>query len=250
MYQIIPLSPYRKTLSNILAIAYPNCFPIPMSISIQCDNLLKFKKENGHGMNAIITKVIADIITEDSKFAPLNSVLKRNFFSNKLIMFESVSFSIALDTTYLGEMVASVQLLENAEQKSMKEIHNELLQTQGLTAEKLPIFRKLKGFMRLPSSFQRFILWTTRFLPTSGSQTLGSVGLTNLGRTSVTHFAPFSPKTIIFGLGGIEKKLVKNGEQIDEVQIMTLNMTFNHYVVDGRLCTEFLDSIKEKIESL
>ena len=221
-----------------------------MNIEIEATNLIAYKKSSSVGFNAILTKVIANVLADNPEFARLNSVLKRGFFTNRLMVAKNVSFSVAQDKMDGPEKVASVFILEDANLKSMEQIHQELLQTHELPLEELPIYKELKVLLHIPNFLQKIIFYLASLVPTKKSVTYGTVGFTNLGKGHINCVFPVTPKTIMFGVGAFRDKLVLRAEKVHSIKVFSLNMMFNHFVVDGKICSDFLSKIKESIESI
>ncbi|MBL6989794.1 MAG: 2-oxo acid dehydrogenase subunit E2 [Bacteriovoracaceae bacterium] len=249
MYQVKRLSKYRTVVNNVLRMSLPNSYPIHMNTQVDIESLLEFKKSKKLGMNAILTKAIADTIVDNPKFKVLGSVLQKNILGQKLVVFDHVSFSIAIDTTYEDEMVASTYLLENVDCKSLEEVDKELTPINNLKASELPVFKLLKFLLPLPSWMQRSLFYLNSMIPRDKAITLGSIGFSNLGKGSIHSFFPLSPKTIMFGIGGTHQRVVLKDEKAINHTFLTINITFNHFVVDGKICSEFLTSLKQRLEA-
>ena len=249
-YHFEPLSQYRVTSNNVLALSSRHCYPIHINIEIIASELLRYKKTKGVGVNAILTKTIASVIKENPKFSRLNSVLKRGFFTNRLMLAHHVSFSVAQDKLYGDEKVASVYILENADQKTLQEIDKELKRSQEMKLEELPIYGQLKFLVFIPHFLQKILFFIFSLFPSKKAVTFVSVGFTNLGKSQIELMTPVTPKTIFFGIGGLRDQLFLEDEKAKSRKVFTLNMMLNHYVVDGKICSEFLSEVKRKLETL
>ena len=250
MFHVKSPSKYRTLANNVLRLSMKVSYPIYTNTVIDIHKLLQYKKEKGLGMNALITKAIADTIKSDPKFVPLNSVYQRSVWGEKIVYYDHVSFSVALDRMWETEMVASTYVLEDVDTKSLDEVDQELRKVNDLGVTDVKVYQILKKLINLPSWLQRLVMFVYGLIPKQNANTLGGIGFTNLGRGGIQCVFPKSPKTLIFGIGGSEKKLVlnKSGE-VEEHQVMTLNMTFNHFVVDGMICNMFLSKLREKLEN-
>jgi len=79
----------------------------------------------------------------------------------------------------------------------------------------------------------------------------GTFTITNLGMYGVDVFTPIinPPETAILGVGRVaEKPIVVQGQAVVR-PVMQLSLTFDHRVVDGAPAAEFLQKVKQKLES-
>ena len=249
-YHFESLSQYRITSNNVLALSSRHCYPIHVNIEIIASELLKYKKSKNVGINAILTKTIASVIKENPNFARLNSVLKRGFFTNRLMLAHHVSFSVSQDKLYEDEKVASVYILENADEKTLQDIDQELKKAQEMKLEDLPIYGQLKFLIFIPHFLQKILFFIFSLFPSKKAVTFGSVGFTNLGKSQIDLITPVTPKTIFFGIGGLKDQLYLENETAKSRKVFTLNMMLNHYVVDGKICSDFLSEVKRRLETL
>ena len=194
-------------------------------------------------------KTIADIVMEKPEFKRLNSILHRNLFHNKMLIFNNVSFSLAVKKQLNEEPITMIYVINNANQKGIKQIQSELDSIKIMEVTEFPIFKEIIPLLKLPSTIQRMIL---RILPLISKRknysNYGSIGFSNLGKSSITSFFPVSPKTMIFGIGGIRAKNSVSNGVLMEKHVITINLTFNHFIVDGDICKSFLEELKNRIE--
>lgn len=250
MYKVKKTSKYRTIVNSILALSYKNCYPIPTYTEVRIDKLLEYKNKYQLSMNALLTKLIADTIKSDQRFIPLNSIYQSGFFSNKIIYHDHVSFSVAQDKMLDGEMVASTYELKNVDSRSLTELDNELKKLAKMSAEELPAYQNFKFLLLLPTFILKIIAFmVANFLPAS-KMTLASIGFSNIGQGAIQGFFPMSPKTLMFGIGTTTTKVIREENEFKEYPFLQINMTFNHYVVDGMLCNHFLNALKNNIETM
>jgi len=79
----------------------------------------------------------------------------------------------------------------------------------------------------------------------------GTFTITNLGMYGVDVFTPIinPPETAILGVGRVAEKPIAVGGQMVIRPMMQLSLTFDHRVVDGAPAAEFLQKVKQKLES-
>ena len=187
-------------------------------------------------------KTAADVLQENPEFGILNSVLDRSLWRNRVIVFNDVSFSIAVEKSFEEERVVAVYVLHDIMKKSLPQIEEEYEQIATTPMEEFPIFKKMSKLLSIPDFLHGPIFSFVTFFFPRDYITYGSMGMSNLGKGNIQSFFPSTSKTLIIGLGGAREKEGRSW--------ITLNAVFNHYVVDGKLCSRFLERIKEKLETL
>ena len=78
----------------------------------------------------------------------------------------------------------------------------------------------------------------------------GTFTITNLGLYGIDAFTPVlnPPESAILGVGALrEKAVVRDGDVVAQLS-MTLSLTFDHRVIDGKPAARFLSRIRELIE--
>jgi pyruvate dehydrogenase E2 component (dihydrolipoamide acetyltransferase) len=74
--------------------------------------------------------------------------------------------------------------------------------------------------------------------------------ISNLGMFAVDSFNPIinEPEAAILGIGRIREQMVKRNGSIDSIQQVTLNLSFDHRVMDGATAARFLTDLKNALE--
>ncbi|HAZ14365.1 MAG: hypothetical protein A2X86_19245 [Bdellovibrionales bacterium GWA2_49_15] len=237
MYTIRPLSRYRRCANNILQLANAkNIHPICLNAEI------KLASDKRSRFAPFFMKKVAEVLQENPEFKILNSVLERTAWRSRLIVFDELSFSVAVHKEFEGESVVVIYVLQDVIKKSPAQIEDEYNKLSAMPIEEFPLFLSLKKLFYIPAWLHRpiFTLWAMLFPRDYISY--GSMGFTNLGGGNIQSFFPSTSKTMIMGIGGIRDQ--------DDHSLFTLNVVFNHYVVDGRICARFIEKIKAKIESI
>ncbi|MFZ7134581.1 MAG: dihydrolipoamide acetyltransferase family protein [Eubacteriales bacterium] len=75
--------------------------------------------------------------------------------------------------------------------------------------------------------------------------------VSNLGSFGIEHFTPVinPPQTAILGVGTIEYKIKKVGEQFAQYPAMLISLTFDHRAVDGAPAARFIKTLKNNLEN-
>ena len=79
----------------------------------------------------------------------------------------------------------------------------------------------------------------------------GTFTVTNLGTYDIDAFTPIvnPPEAAILGVGRIVDKVVIHQDKIAQRSMLTLNLTFDHRLVDGAPAAAFLQTIKQLLEN-
>ncbi len=79
----------------------------------------------------------------------------------------------------------------------------------------------------------------------------GTITISNLGVLGVDSFTPVinPPEVAIVGIGRITDRLRKEGSESVEQKALTLDLSFDHRVVDGADAARFLETLSEEISS-
>jgi pyruvate/2-oxoglutarate dehydrogenase complex dihydrolipoamide acyltransferase (E2) component len=190
-----------------------------------------------------------------SEHKSLNAGLKRN----RIIIFEDIDVSVAVEMDLNGEKVPRLIVIREAQNKSMQQIHGEIETAQRLNREKGDVvqgeeknLRPAMLVMRLPK-FVRGILWS-RLLrdPFFTKRMMGTVGITAIGMFgSIAGWPepiPTSNHAVSFALGSITKKprVFKGKVLIREILHVTILM--DHDIVDGAPGARFTERLRQLVE--
>jgi pyruvate/2-oxoglutarate dehydrogenase complex dihydrolipoamide acyltransferase (E2) component len=152
-------------------------------------------------------------------------------------------------------------VVRKANEKSVREIHNEIHAAQKSPLEKNEVqigtrrnVRAARIFAMLPRFARDLILWrrlaNDSFL---SKKTMGRVVVTtvgNVGRCSGHGWAiPIGIHPLIIALGSIARKPGVVGDAIEIREYLSTTVLFDHDVIDGAPATRFVQRLKELIET-
>jgi pyruvate/2-oxoglutarate dehydrogenase complex dihydrolipoamide acyltransferase (E2) component len=176
----------------------------------------------------------------------VNSFRKRN----KLILLEHVSISTLVERTLNGEKIPEPFGIQRAEEKSYRQIHDEIRAAQQNTEDKLgslsgmtcvrfiPDFL-MKSFFRIAS---KNIAMQKRY---------GVISVTALGMFSrnATWFIPLGGATVLLTIGGIIEKPVTVDGKVESREYLCLTVSFDHNIVDGAPAARFTRQLTDFINN-
>lgn len=212
--EIIPLTGIRKTAAERLSLSARTAPHAAVTMKVDMTNATKLHKETQASYTEILVKAVAETLREQLN---MNATLE----DEKIKIFEDVNVGVAVAT----EKGLVVPVVREADKKSLSEI-------AAVLKELVEKAREGK---------------LTREDITSGTFTI-----TNLGMYGVDVFIPIinPPETAILGVGRImEKPVVVNGQVVIK-PVMQLSLVFDHRIIDGAPAAQFLQKIKQNLESI
>ena len=187
---------------------------------------------------------------------------------NKLIVFDDVDISIAVeratgDSHNKSETLPMPYVVRRANQKSVREIHNEIRTAQtepieagvvGLGAQKYyPYLQNL--FFSLPSSLRKLILYRRLVRDPffakkiMGTVVVTSVGMFGKGGGGSSWGIPVGIHPLVIALGGIARKPGIVGDKVEAREYLGMTVLFDHDVTDGAPVVRFVQRLRELIEN-
>lgn len=202
---------------------------------------------------AWILKCIAAAIVENKSVHALRKG------KNKLIIFDDVDISIAVEKEFQGEKVPLPVVIRKVNEKTLSDIHLEIqsAKKQEIKNENDYILgknqyrRAMKLYVSLPQ-FVRLIIW--KFIlknPLIIKKMAGTVVVTSIGMMgNVKGWAiPASFLPVSFILGSIVKKPGVIENRIEIREYLHMSIAIDHDVIDGAPATRFVARLAELIES-
>ena len=211
--EVIPLTGIRKTAAERVSLSARTAPQSTITMEVDMSNAAKLRERVGVSYTDMLVKAVAEALTEHPI---INSTLEKE----QIKIFADVNIGVAVAT----EMGLIVPVVRNANGKSLTDIASTLKEL----VEKAKQSKLAKGEL-----------------------TGGTFTITNLGRYGVDVFTPIinPPQTAILGVGRVaEKPMVVEGQMVIR-PMMQLSLTFDHRVVDGAPAAQFLQKVKQNLES-
>jgi len=211
--EVIPLTGIRKTAAERVSLSAQTAPQSTITMEVDMSNAAKLRERVGVSYTDMLVKAVAKALTEHPI---INSTLERE----QIKIFADVNIGVAVAT----EMGLIVPVIHNANGKSLTEISSTLRKLVEKAKQRKLAKEELTG---------------------------GTFTITNLGMYGVDVFTPIinPPETAILGVGRVaEKPMAVDGQMVVR-PVMQLSLTFDHRVVDGAPAAEFLQKLKQKLES-
>jgi len=176
-------------------------------------SMAKLRERIQVSYTAMLVKAVAKAL---AKHPIINSTLEKE----QIRVFADINIGVAVAT----ESGLIVPVIRNADRKSLEEIASMLKELAEKAKQSKLAKEELTG---------------------------GTFTITNLGMFGVDVFTPIinPPETAILGVGRVVEKPVVVEGQIVVRPVMQLSLTFDHRVVDGAPAAQFLQEVKQNLES-
>ncbi|MDJ0744616.1 MAG: 2-oxo acid dehydrogenase subunit E2 [Xenococcaceae cyanobacterium MO_167.B27] len=248
--KIIPFPKERRhTLSFLKHIS--SYSPVFINTDVDMTNILKVREQTAKETKrkySIITYVIHEVAQTFQRYPEANSSFSGGL-NPKIARYNSVDAKFTLDKKIGQERVVLSALVPDANQLSLRGIQNIIDYYKHNDFEEIQEFNKLKKMQNLPLFLSEMLFKFITENLTKRNRVFGSFSVTSLGHRSVNSFFSIGGTALTFGVGRIQPKpiVLENGE-IGIAPLMTLNMTFDHRVIDGAMAADILNEIKEALE--
>ena len=168
---------------------------------------------------------------------------------NRLILFDEVDIYVPVERA--GGGLFSHAIIRAANQKSVKDIHQEIRQAQSRAMPDKAPGRFIKWYAAIPRFLRRFFFWIIYGRPHLFKKYMGTVMVTSVGMFGTGAGWGIGPvgHALTVTVGGIVcRPCAKNG-QLEDREHLCLTITFDHDNIDGAPAARFLQQFKELIES-
>ena len=183
----------------------------------------------------------------------------------RLVVFDDVDVAIVVersveDPSHSSESLPMPYLLRRANEKTVREIHNEIraVQQASLAPGGVQLGSRLdprieKAFTMLPQFLRKLLVWR-RLLrnPFLAKKSMGTVVVTSVGSIGASGGyvwpIPIGIQPLIFGLGSIARKPGLVNDEIAVREYLSMTVLFDHDVTDGAPVVRFLECLKGLLE--
>lgn len=247
-YKVIPLTFNRRAvIASATVTKEKNTFHCITEVDISVPRRFINEFFQQTGIKLSLTAYIVTCLARVIKDHPLlNSFIK----GNKQIIFDDVTVSVLVEREIKGEKVPEPVAISNAQTKTYLQINNEIRTAQNQEGQQLGNLSKMTWIRFIPGFLLRtFIRIADRNIKMGnryGKVAVTAVGMFNKGSI---WFIPHGSATVVITVGGINNKLVKEGDQIIEKEHLCLTASFNHDIVDGAPASRFMNQFIETIKS-
>jgi len=211
--EVIPLVGIRKTTAERLSLSAQTAPHSTINMEVNMSQAVKLREQTQMSYMEMLVKAVAQALKE-------HRIINATLEAEQIKVFEDINVGVAVAT----ERGLVVPVVHNADKKSLSNV---------------------------ASTIRELIEKARNGKLTKEDVTGGTFTISNLGMYSVDVFIPIinPPETAILGVGRvIEKPVVVNGE-ITINPLMQLSLSFDHRIVDGAPAAQFLQRVKQILES-
>lgn len=173
----------------------------------------------------------------------------------KLIIFDDVDVGFTMEREVEGERVVVGYIVRKANEKTFKEIHDEIRSAQHAVVEGTLVGSGEEGKMAsrmqsLPGPMRRLLLWWYKRNVFLQKKTQGTVGLTSVGMFGSIRGWPLvlGPYPVFFGIGGVELKPEYVDDHIEPREFLRMSVVIDHDVADGADAARFVSRISQLMQ--
>ena len=218
--------------------------------------LIKQSRHSGRKISftAWLIKSIADCVALHPPIAGVNEARR-----NKVLVFEAVDVSIAVEKDVDGARVPLPYVIRKADKKTLCEIQDEIeaAKSQKVGGEGDYVLGEeysatgMKLFVRLPQ-WLRLILMRLLVLnhPQRVKDMMGTVMVTTVGMVGHTRgwIMPFSMHPLSLAFGSLNEQAAVYKGEIQKREILHLTVLIDHDVIDGVPAARFVDDLVKKLQ--
>lgn len=218
------------------------------------DSRSKLRDLRRNGCRASLTAWLIKVLSNAIQQHP--EVAGYKFSKKRLIVFNNINVSIAIEKELDGRKVPIPLVIERTNEKNISEISQEIedAKNQTISKEDIVLKRKSKAYERfyylLPGFFRK-VIW--RFMlrhPRIAYKNMGNVMITSLSMVGRINgwFIHKSVHPISLGVGSIIKKPVVINDEIKAREILHMTILMDHDVIDGAPMVRFIKDLTSYIE--
>lgn len=220
---LVPHTPHRRTIAQRMQAGGNVAAPVTLTCRVDATNLVNLRRQFQAAAQATAEKApsYTEILVKLAAIAlERHPRVNSSWTDEGLLIPSSINIGIAVDTP--AGLV--VPVIRDVPRLSLREIAT---RTRELVA--LARARRL----------------------TAADQADGTFTVTNLGMFGIDAFTPIVnlPQAAILGVGRIVREPVVRGEQIVPADMLTLNLTLDHRVLDGAEGARFLADLTTGLEN-
>ncbi len=173
----------------------------------------------------------------------------------KLIIFDDVDISITVEKIVDNRVTPILLVIRKANEKSVKEIHDEIRAVQKRDDNELSTSvskKKLNLLFSLPKFVRQLIFWRRvknnphYYKKLNGTVLITAIGMFGKGRRGWGSNLGFAPVCIV--IGGISKQLKQINGKIENREFLNLTIKVDHITLDGGPASRFVNDLMNFIE--
>jgi pyruvate/2-oxoglutarate dehydrogenase complex dihydrolipoamide acyltransferase (E2) component len=236
-------------------------FLLEVDVTKAREHMRELKSRTGEGLSFTgwVMKCIGQAVSEHRHIQAMRKGRR------SLILFDDVDISVVVERSVghgasPSETLPMPYVVRKANEKSVREIHNEIrtAQEESLEAGEVQLgarrnARLTRAFALMPRFVRNLLVWRRLTKdPFFAKKTMGTVVVSSVGsvgKDSDYGWAiPIGIHPVVFALGNIARKPGVVGEEIRVREYLSMTVLFDHDVTDGAPVVRFIQRLKELLE--
>jgi pyruvate dehydrogenase E2 component (dihydrolipoamide acetyltransferase) len=221
--RLIPHSTIRRTIAARMVAGVSEAAPVTLTTKIDAGNLVALRKQfkaTASTTDDFVPSYTDLLVKLTAAVLPHYPLLQAQWREDGLFVPERIDIAVAVDT----EAGLLVPVLRSVDRLTLRQV---VARSRELIAQ--------ARAGRLSAEDMREATFT----------------ITNLGGFGIDAFTPIIhlPQCAVLGVGRIVREAVVRGDRIVPCDMLTLNLTFDHRVVDGAAAARFLQKLGNYVEN-
>jgi len=216
-------------------------------VDISVPRMMMKKHYEERGKKISLTAYIVTCLAKTLKDYPeFNSFIK----GRRIITLHDITVSVLVEKETGGEKVPEPVGIKALQDKSLKQVHDEIRNAQSQKNQKLGKMTGLAFFNLIPG----FLLKTFIRIADKNiklAKTYGKVAVTSVGMFSkeALWFVPHGSATVLLTVGSISNKAVNIEGVFESREHLCLTVSYDHDIIDGAPAARFMNQLTAEIKS-
>ncbi len=246
--------PYPRLRSFILDVMAEgrrkNIINLLMDVNASCIKEQLRSRAERTGQHLSITCYLAHTLACSVADHPQMQAYRKG--AGTLVLFDDVDLSVMVERD-IGEALMPVTCIVRAANRTGLTLLQDALQSAKSCplGQDGPMSALQMFFFKAPRGLRRIIWWWTRRDPHLFKQLVGTVGITSMGMyaTGAAVVQPITPMTLTLSIGSISTRCERRAEELIETEILHLNFSADHDIIDGAPLMRFADEFRRRLEA-
>jgi pyruvate dehydrogenase E2 component (dihydrolipoamide acetyltransferase) len=215
-----PVTPIRRAIAEHMLQSMRTTAPVTLSTTVPADNLVNLRGQFGNAEKHVVPSYTDFLVKLAALTLQEHPGLNAHWDGDRIVTPPGIHIAIAVDT----EAGLLTPVLRGADRLGLREI----------AARSRELVERARNRRLKAEDMQG-----------------GTFTISNLGNYGVEVFTPIIPvgQCAILGLGRIRREAVVHDERVVPGNVLTLNLTFDHRIVDGAPAARFLQALARRVEN-
>ncbi len=218
---------------------------IEVDVTNPRQRLLAIKQTTGESLSftGFITYCCAQVVDQNKRVQAYRD------WRNRLIIFDDVDVCVPVERP--GGSIFSWVIIRSAQRKSVKDITQEIRQTQAKVRSPAAGGGFPTWYTKIPRVFRHFFFWYLYARPGLLKKYIGTVMVTSVGMFGTGAGWGIAPvgQPLTVTVGGIVSRPRLNNGQLENREYLCVTISLDHEIIDGAPAARFLEQFKELVES-